>query len=121
MTWLGTCAVCRRRHDNVGYAPSEKHAMKWACLECATACAIEGDPTTNIVRKLYHMPKKQLDIYELKAVEAGGEAAGSYLDDLGRTDLAALELHEWTEFLRRFLNGYGESMRTMLKNNEAPF
>lgn len=107
---IGACAVCLRKHENIGYSPNERSRVAWVCDDCLP-----------VARKAYHMPKKHLDVYELKAMQAGGEKAGEYLDTIGKTDLAELELHEWLEMWRVGLDGYGNSMRDMLKNGEAPF
>lgn len=55
---------------------------------------------------------------EEEAIEAGGAAAGAYLDGIGKTDLAALSENEWHEFLCAVLAGYSEHMRALVK--EAP-
>jgi hypothetical protein len=115
---VGTCFICKRRHDNLGYSPDERRSpIKWLCLECL-------DDTHNGVRsklpKVYHMPKRQLDDYERRALEDGGNAGGSYLDELGKTDLAELEPDEWAAFLSRVLTGYADSMREMV-SREVPF
>lgn len=114
--WLGTCDVCRRRHMNVGYAPSDRHPVKWTCRACLKAAE---DPI--LVQKIYHMPRKRLDEFEERALAKGGETAGSYLDDIGKTDLAVLSAEEWEEFCARLLVGYSNAMREMLSKDEAPF
>lgn len=113
---VGTCDVCLRRHHNLGYAPSEKHPVKWTCKPCLRAAE---DPI--LVKKVYHMPRKKLDEFEERALAAGGDNAGAYLDEIGKTDLAVLEAEEWEEFCARLLVGYANAMREMMKNDTAPF
>jgi hypothetical protein len=85
-------------------------------MDCLNAA-----PNIAIVKKVYHMARKQLDVYEDRAIEAGSEEAGAYLDGLGKSDLADLEKHEWLEIGRRWLVGYAEAMQKMMVANEAPF
>ena len=115
---IGTCFICKRRHDNLGYSPDERRSpVKWLCWECL-------DDTHNGVRsklpKVYHMPRKTLDDYERRALEDGGNAGGEYLDEIGKTDLANLKPEEWAAFLSRVLTGYADSMREIV-SKEVPF
>ncbi len=115
---VGTCFICKRRHDNLGYSPDERRApIKWVCWECL-------DDTHNGIRsklpKVYHMPKRQLDDFERRALEDGGNAGGEYLDSIGKTDLAELEPHEWSRFLGLVMTGYADSMREIV-SREVPF
>lgn len=48
---------------------------------------------------------------EVEAIDAGGETAGAYLDELDKTDLATLSGDEWRAFLGKFLAGYSEHMQ----------
>jgi Family of unknown function (DUF6511) len=107
-SWLGMC-FCRRRHCNLGYAPTEKHTVLWACEECL--------PLTQTV---YQMPQKRFDEFERKALLVGGDKAGEYLDSIGVTDLANLQPEEWQQFLEKVLGGYSEQMRKFA-SGEAPF
>jgi hypothetical protein len=66
------------------------------------------------------MARKQLDDFERRALEDGGNAGGAYLDEIGKTDLAALSEQEWGEFLGLVLKGYAESMREIV-SREVPF
>ena len=63
---------------------------------------------------------KQFDEYELGAILEAGRKAGSYLDEIGKTDLKVLNREEWREFLFRLLTGYEEALRRKLINNEPP-
>lgn len=66
------------------------------------------------------MPRKQLDEYERRALEDGGNAGGEYLDAIGKTDLASLDEHEWRTFLGKVLTGYAEGMREIV-SREVPY
>lgn len=114
---VGTCFICRRRSDNIGYSPHDRAPIKWVCWECL-------DDTHNGIRsklpKVYHMARKQLDDYERRALEDGGNAGGSYLDSLGKSDMADLAPEEWSRFLGLVLQGYAESMRETV-SREVPY
>lgn len=111
--FVGTCFICKRRHDNLGVAPHERATVKWICKDCLYDAPIN-------LQKAYHMPKRQLDEYERRALEDGGNAGGEFLDSLGKTDLAELEPDEWATFLSRVLTGYADSMREIV-SREVPF
>jgi hypothetical protein len=66
------------------------------------------------------MAKRALDDYERRALEDGGNAGGSYLDEIGKTDLAQLEPEEWSTFLGLVLQGYADSMREIV-SKEVPY
>lgn len=110
-TLIGTCFICKRRHDNLGVAPHERATIKWFCSEHLG--------NTNL-QKAYHMPRKLLDQYEEQALEDGGNAGGEYLDSIQKTDLADLAPEEWREFLGIVLKGYANSMREIV-SREVPY
>lgn len=112
---IGPCAICRRRHVNIGYAPSERAQVKWVCDDCMRTTTSTAAGPQPLIKKVYHMPRRELDRYEEQALEAGGDAGGAYLDSIGKTDLAALEEDEWKEFLRRVFVGYTDGMRELAK------
>lgn len=66
------------------------------------------------------MARKQLDDYERRALEDGGNAGGEYLDEIGKTDLASLDEAEWSTFLGKVLTGYADSMREIVRR-EVPY
>jgi hypothetical protein len=111
---VGVCIVCLLRHNNIGYSPTPRHPVGWFCTDCL-------DTGIDAIKKAYHMSRKQLDVYEERAVEAGSEEAGAYLDGLGKSDLADLEKHEWLEMWRRGLLGYANEMQKMMSENAPPF
>lgn len=115
---IGTCFICKRRHDNLGFTTNSKtNPIKWLCWECL-------DDTHNGIRsklpKVYHMPKRQLDEFEARALEDGGNAGGEYLDSIGKTDLATLTEEEWATFWRLGFVAYSDSMREIV-SREVPW
>jgi hypothetical protein len=105
------CAVCRRRAVALGYAP-KRLPMIWLCDEDGCHAA---------ARKVYAMPDRVLDAYEIGAVLEAGRYAGAYLDQLGKTDLAQLDAGEWREFLYLIVTGYEQALRRKILNGESPF
>jgi len=67
------------------------------------------------------MPSSILDAYEIGSALEAGKLAGAYLDEIGKTDLAALSGDEWREFLRRLFVSFEQTMRRKILENEAPF
>ena len=106
--FVGTCFICKRRHDNLATNPHQRAPLKWVCWPCLTAVNI---------KKAYHM---RLDRFEEQALEDGGNAGGAFLDEIGKTDLASLEPEEWSTFLSRVLTGYADSMREIV-SREIPY
>lgn len=48
---------------------------------------------------------------EKAAMEAGGAAAGEYLESLGRSDLAELSVPEWQTLIEVIVTGYCDALR----------
>lgn len=47
---------------------------------------------------------------EARALQAGGNVGGAYLESIGKTDLADLTPEQWAEFLSRVLAGYSDDL-----------
>jgi hypothetical protein len=105
------CAVCRRRAVALGYAP-KRLPLIWLCDDEGCHAA---------AKRIYNMPDLILDAYEIGAMLEAGSKAGSYLDQLGKTDLAQLDAGEWREFLRLIVTGYERALRRKILNGESPF
>lgn len=109
----GLCAVCARREIGIGFTdnPSRRHPIMWLCddPECIT-----------IAQGTYSMRQDNFDRIESLAAGKGGQKAGTFLEEIGKTDLQALTVDEWHEFCRRMITGYRVSLKEELKN-EAPF
>jgi hypothetical protein len=97
---IGTCFICARRHDNIGFRISQHYPVKWNCYAC-----------TDHMERAIRLPKKTFDIYETDALLAGGAVAGQYLDSIGQTDLAELDEPQFILFFAKFIGGYEDSMR----------
>lgn len=109
----GICAVCARREAGTGVTdnPSRNRRVMWLC----------DDPECIVIAKgTYSMRQDDFDRIESLAAGKGGQKAGAYLDEIGKTDLKALSFDEWCEFCRRLVAGYRCALKEDLKN-EAPF
>jgi hypothetical protein len=106
------CAVCRRRAVWLGYAPlgnfqslQRDYPIVWLCKDngCHRAA-----------KRFYHMEASHLDVLERAAVLEAGTDAGSYLEELGATDMAQLTKDQWLEFLRRVVTGFEKKLRSKI-------
>ncbi|MEM1346642.1 MAG: DUF6511 domain-containing protein [Pseudomonadota bacterium] len=85
------CNVCSRQgqgfeyRDPVFRGDSPVHFCSFACSEVFMVSRARDVPLTHD---------------EARALKAGGDQAGAYLDRLGKTDLATLTPEEWHEFCR---------------------
>lgn len=96
----GPCHVCQR-----AALPGLNYVGKLLCAECAPY------PHAGLLMIEFTQTEEA-------AIEVGGQAAGQYLDKVGKTDLADLTKQEWFDFLCAFLAGYSEHMRAEVR--EAP-
>ena len=106
------CAVCHRHAVWLGYCHHQHPPVIWLCDDSGCHAA---------AKKVYDMPQQILDAYEIGAVLEAGATAGSYLEEIGVTDLAVLTPEQWREFLRRIVVGFEQTIRRKILNNEAPF
>ena len=58
---------------------------------------------------------------EHKAAQEFTPLVGNYLEEIGTTDIAALDAGQWREFLRRFVLGFEHALRRKILDNEPPF
>lgn len=115
--WNVCCGVCARHAEGIGLATGPYDSPKSRIL-----CWICDDPECAVAAKaLTKMPRFEIDNYEKQALREGGDKAGAYLDEIGETDLAKLQVDQWEEFCRRMLAGYGEAMKRQLLTHQPPF
>lgn len=105
------CGCCGRTATGFGYAPKTGQTILWVCdsVECL-----------QIAKDSYSMKQDQFTRLESLAAGKGGEEGGAFLDDIGKSDLAALTPDEWHEFCRRMVAGYRKGLVDLIKS-EAPF
>lgn len=98
------CAVCRRASRGVTVSVPGAPLKNFCSEHCARLDMALGP----------------LNLSEADAAEKGGEAAGAYLDEIGKTDLASLTLDEWREFCGRLFKGACDAL-TEAADAEVPF
>jgi hypothetical protein len=67
------------------------------------------------------MPGPILDAYERGAANEAMNAAGSYCFELNKFDIRYLTDQELSEFTRRFVVTYENTLRERIMSGEAPF
>jgi hypothetical protein len=81
------CAICGREWRAVAFkAPGDRHQKHFCSFECSEV--------------YMKAAKKQIAITknEAAAITQGGKAAGAYLEQIGKTDLADMTGEEWEKF-----------------------
>ena len=103
------CAVCRREARGYGWFdarfkvcdPRRDRTRRRLCSRtCQDICHRRRgmiDPTPN----------------EQSAMAAGGDAAGAFLESLGKSDLAALSPAEWRQLIEIVVTGYCDTLREL--------
>ena len=76
------CTVCCRASGAIAVHTPRRGYARFCSLECSEVW----------------MKRRPQAPDEEAAIAAGGAAAGKYLDDIGKSDLAALTPEEWTHF-----------------------
>ena len=103
------CAICGRQATGAGIAGTRKgEPWKWLCTECLL-----------IVNQIKEV--RRLKPYEEKALHGGMAAAGSFLEDLGKTDLSSFEEEEALMLVDAIWKGCADEIRRLIKEGEAPF
>ncbi|MBS7737761.1 MAG: hypothetical protein KF818_31295 [Chelatococcus sp.] len=100
------CWLCHRHAEGLGIGTARE--PKWLCKECSVMA--DG------IRSA-----RRLDAFEVLALTDAGADGGAYLDGLGKTDLAELTEHEYREFVRKVVLGFGASLRQQIREKRAPF
>jgi hypothetical protein len=103
-----SCFVCRRRPDGLGVGHPQK--IGWVCQDCL-----------KIAKEAFAMSDKAFDPFEQRAIERAGNDAGTYLDEIGKTDLATLDPTEWRLFINTVIRSFGEAIRSEVQSGKAPF
>lgn len=97
------CFLCRRS------AVAKLKNGKDVCLNCSY---VPG------VVEFSSQPK---NVWEQYAIVEAGQKAGTYLDKIGKSDLAELSEEQWIEFLHTFVDSFGSSVRKQIISGKAPF
>jgi hypothetical protein len=103
------CSACPREARGFGYDPK--------------LGGMDGKPGRACSMKCLNKLKEKKGMIdatpnETEAVMHGGVMGGEYLDELGKTNLAALTAEEWKQFLFCIIGGYCEKIASY---NDVPF
>lgn len=90
------CPVCRRASGAVRLDIAGEPLHQFCSKECAMAYMTRGAPLAR---------------HEEDAIRKGGDAAGAYLDSLGKTDLASMTPEEWRRFCEALFVATCDSLR----------
>lgn len=101
-----TCFVCGMHAFGIGVNPNPKHDPHYICRRCAVGI----DNYKKIDR---------LDDYELRALDAGVDAVGEYLDTIGIYDLSLMDELNQRMIIKAAWEGAARGLRVAL--SEAPF
>ena len=104
------CTVCPREAKGFGYNPKLAGEDGRAGIACSMKCL-------NTLKEKQGMMNDATP-NETQAVLHGGNMGGEYLDELGKTNLAALSEDEWQQFLFCVVGGYVEKITAY---NDIPF
>jgi hypothetical protein len=89
----GPCFICKREAFSGLTFQTKPVCLKCAPYSLAGAVMIQFTET------------------EEEAIEAGGAAAGAYLETIGKFDLSELSPEQWRDFLNTVLHGYSAHMQ----------
>lgn len=110
----GLCAVCHREPHGFGWfdaglpvadrrRDSRRHAL------CSRRC-----------QDICHGRRGMIDSTpnEQAALAGGGEAAGAFLEGLGKSDLARLSVDEWRTLIEVIVTGYCEALQALAAKDQ---
>ena len=104
-----TCIACGQIAFGIGRAVIERGRMVDPGFMCKPCIVAAGDLT-----KL-----ERLSVYELKALDAGVESVGEWLEQKGVYDLTLMDELDRRMIVKAAVEGFGRGVRTALR--EAPF
>jgi hypothetical protein len=113
-----SCAVCGRGSRGYGFrdpvpAPGKPNTLYRACsLLCLDVIYHRwkmGEPMFNLTH------------YEERAIDAASDAAGEYLERIGKTDLASLTPNEWLGFLKTVFVTSTATIQRLTDEDAVPF
>lgn len=111
---FAVCFICGDPSAGLGWCPTNafKARPRWLC----------DDPRCiHSASKAYGMPTIEQRKHAAEALEVGGQAAGAYLEEIGKTDLAEMTPDEWHTFLERFVAARAEHLRRLAAAFAPPF
>jgi hypothetical protein len=101
------CAFCKSRRA-IGVGISARGDNRWFCAECA--------PLAEFIKTV-----RLFDPYERKALDGVDDVAGAFCAGLGKTDMSEMTAEERGMLWRRVVQGFGDEVRRLLRDGEAPW
>lgn len=111
------CWACKRMSGGLGLGPPGNNNFskapwatnpRWVCADCV-----------DIAKELRTVRK--LDPYELSARRDAVDKIGSFLEEIGKTDLGDFTEEQALELVTIAINEFGESLRRQVAEHRAPF
>lgn len=102
------CFICRRR--DCGFGVVKSRSVRWVCDDCLP-----------LAKKANAMSQREFDACEHDAIDDAMVALGQFMDEVGTTDLAELDVHNFKLAGNRMIRAFGDSMRQRIDDHQAPF
>ena len=107
----GLCCVCRGRDAGLAVKRAEK--LHWVCSDA---------DCLDIATRSASMSARDFDRLEAEAaIVGGGNAMGTFLDEIGVTDMAELAPEQWAELCKRGAAGYRLHLKKLVDDGAIPF
>lgn len=110
-----SCAICRRSDRGYGFSTfwnkdaPYRRACSRMCLDIIQ------------VRTGDMFDQASLDIFERRGIEDASDAAGAFLETLGKTDLAQLTKAEWSDLLGIVFTTTAATIQKLSDEQAVPF
>ena len=108
-----SCAICGRASPGFGFSPpgwgNERAPLAACSMICLDILAREG-------RNMF-----KLNHYETPAIDAASDAAGEYLERIGKSDLATMSQDEWRELLKTVFVRSTATIQRLTDEGAVPF
>lgn len=111
-----SCAVCGRDQRGYGYGrpksidPFSKGQIWSACsIRCLDIIYVRGGDVFNLTH------------FEKQGIDAASAAAGEYLEQIGKTDLATMTPEEWNSLLSLIFVKTAAEIQRLSDENAVPF
>lgn len=109
-----TCSVCQRAARGYGYRnPANPFAASFSACSMRCLSIIHNYQKAGIMFDLHH--------YEKQALGVASQAAGEYLDEIGKTDLATMTGDEWDSLISLVFVKAAAEIQRLTEVNAVPF
>lgn len=104
------CFCCGKHASGIGIGDLRRPAddPRFLCQECLL-----------VVEQIKQV--RRFDPYELQALDGGIDAVGTYLEQVGKTDLADMSEEEARMVVKAAWQGSADRLRDLVRKGEVPF